>query len=188
MKTSIILNTDSYKASMHLQYAPKTQTIFSYIESRGGRYDETVLFGVQAFIKEYMLDPITKADIDLAEEIWTAHGEPFNRAGWDYILEKHNGFLPVRIKAAPEGSVIPTRNVLVTIENTDPECFWLTTYIETALLRAVWYPTTVATNSREIKKIIARYLDQTGDLEGLGFKLHDFGARGASSEIGRAHV
>lgn len=181
MKTSIILNTDSYKASMHLQYAPKTQTIFSYIESRGGRYDETVLFGVQAFIKEYMLDPITKADIDLAEEIWTAHGEPFNRAGWDYILEKHNGFLPVRIKAAPEGSVIPTRNVLVTIENTDPECFWLTTYIETALLRAVWYPTTVATNSREIKKIIARYLDQTGDLEGLGFKLHDFGARGASS-------
>ena len=181
MKTSIIINTDSYKASMHLQYPPNTQTVFSYIESRGGKYDETVLFGVQAFIKEYMLDPITKSDIDLAEEIWTAHGEPFNRAGWEHILEKHNGFLPVKIKSAPEGTVIPTRNVLVTIENTDPECFWLTTYIETALLRAVWYPTTVATNSREIKKIIARFLDKTGDLAGLPFKLHDFGARGSSS-------
>jgi nicotinamide phosphoribosyltransferase len=181
MKTSILLNTDSYKASMHVQYPPNTQVVFSYIESRGGRYDETVLFGIQAFIKEYMLEPYTMADIDFAEEIWNAHGEPFNRAGWEHILEKHNGYLPVRIKSAPEGTVIPTRNVLVTIENTDPECFWLTTYIETALLRAIWYPTTVATNSREIKKIIARALDKTGDLAGLSFKLHDFGARGSSS-------
>lgn len=181
MKTSIILNTDSYKASMHLQYPPDTKTIFSYIESRGGKHLETVLFGIQAFIKDYMLEPITKADVDLAEEIWTAHGEPFNREGWDYILNVHNGFLPVRIKAAPEGSVISTGNVLVTIENTDPNCFWLTTYIETALLRAVWYPTTVATNSREIKKIISKYLFETGGIEGVNFKLHDFGARGSSS-------
>lgn len=182
MKQSIILNTDSYKASMFCQYPENTQTVYSYIESRGGKYDELVFFGLQAFIKEYLLDPITMADIDEAEAIWTAHGEPFNREGWEYIVNQHKGYLPVRIKAAPEGTVIPVSNVMVTIENTDPKCFWLTTYLETALLRAVWYPTTVATNSREIKKIIRRFMEATGgDLGGLNFKLHDFGARGCSS-------
>ena len=150
MKQSILLNTDSYKASMFVQYPANTQTVYSYIESRGGKYSDLVLFGLQAFIKEYLTDPITMADIDEAEAVWTAHGEPFNREGWEYIVNWHNGKLPVRIKAAPEGTVIPAMNVMVTIENTDPKCFWLTTYLETALLRAIWYPTTVATNCREI--------------------------------------
>jgi len=182
MKHNIILNTDSYKASMYVQYPENTQGVFSYIESRGGKYKDTVVFGLQAFIKEYLTDPITQEDIDEADAIWTAHGLPFNREGWEYILNEHKGFLPVRIKAVPEGTVLSTRNVMATIENTDPKCFWLTTYLETALLRAIWYPTTVATNSREIKKVIARYLNETeGSLEGLPFKLHDFGARGTSS-------
>lgn len=181
MKTNLLLNADSYKASMFLQYPPKTEAVFSYIESRGGRYDTTVFFGLQAFIKEYLLTPITQEDIDEADAIWTAHGEPFNREGWQYILDTHNGYMPVEINAAPEGMVIQNKNVLATIENTDPNCFWLTTFLETALLRAVWFPTTVATNSREIKKIIARYLNETGDVGGLAFKLHDFGMRGTSS-------
>lgn len=181
MKTNLLLNADSYKASMFLQYPPKTEAVFSYIESRGGRYDTTVFFGLQAFIKEYLLNPITQEDIDEADAIWTAHGEPFNREGWQYILDTHNGYMPVEINAAPEGMVIQNKNVLATIENTDPNCFWLTTFLETALLRAVWFPTTVATNSREIKKIIARYLNETGDVGGLAFKLHDFGMRGTSS-------
>lgn len=181
MKTNLLLNADSYKASMFLQYPPKTEAVFSYIESRGGRYDSTVFFGLQAFIKEYLLNPITQEDIDEADAIWTAHGEPFNREGWQYILDTHNGYMPVEINAAPEGMVIQTKNVLATIENTDPNCFWLTTFLETALLRAVWFPTTVATNSREIKKIIAQYLNETGDVGGLAFKLHDFGMRGTSS-------
>lgn len=182
MTHNIALNTDSYKASMFVQYPPNTKAVFSYIESRGGRYKNTVLFGIQAFVKEYLSVPVTKEMVDEAEEIWTAHGEPFNREGWDYIVNELDGMLPIRIKAVPEGSVIPTGNVLVTIENTDPQCFWLTTYIETALLRAVWYPTTVATNSREIKKVIARYLQETeGNIASLAFKLHDFGARGVSS-------
>lgn len=181
MKTNLLLNTDSYKASMFVQYPPNTETVYSYIESRGGRYNETVFFGLQAFIKEYLTDPITMADVDEAEEIWAAHGEPFNREGWEYIVKEHNGMLPVRIRAVREGTVVPTHNVLLTIENTDSKCFWLTTYLETALLRAIWYPTTVATNSREIKKVIRRFLNETGDVSGLSFKLHDFGARGASS-------
>ncbi len=178
---NIILNTDSYKVSMFKQYPAGTTGVYSYIESRGGRYDRTVFFGLQAFIKEYLLEPITQSDIDIADEIITAHGEPFNRAGWQYILDKHNGYLPVVIRAVPEGTVVPVKNVLATIENTDPECFWLTTWLETALLRAIWYPTTVATQSWTIKRVILDYLEKTGDPSLIDFKLHDFGARGVSS-------
>ena len=178
---NIILNTDSYKVSMFKQYPAGTTGVYSYIESRGGRYDRTVFFGLQAFIKEFLLEPISQGDIDIADEILTAHGEPFNRAGWQYILDKHNGYLPVVIRAVPEGSVVPVKNVLATIENTDPECFWLTTWLETALLRAIWYPTTVATQSWKIKQVILDYLEKTGDPTTIDFKLHDFGARGVSS-------
>ena len=181
LSKNILLNTDSYKVSMFKQYPAGTTGVYSYIESRGGRYDETVMFGLQAFIKEYLLDPITQDDIEIADQILTAHGEPFNRAGWEYILSEHNGYLPVIIRAVPEGTVVPVKNVLATIENTDPECFWLTTYLETALLRAVWYPTTVATQSRSIKRVILDYLEKTGDPSTIDFKLHDFGARGVSS-------
>ena len=178
---NLILNTDSYKVSMFKQYPAGTTGVYSYIESRGGRYDRTVFFGLQAFIKEYLLSPITQADIDIADEILTAHGEPFNRAGWQYILDNHSGFLPVVIRAVPEGTVVPVSNVLATIENTDPECFWLSTWLETSLLRAIWYPTTVATQSKMIKNIISDYLEKSGDPTTIGFKLHDFGARGVSS-------
>ena len=178
---NLILNTDSYKVSMFNQYPVGTTGVYSYIESRGGRYDRTVFFGLQAFIKEYLLEPITQADIEIAEEILTAHGEPFNRKGWQYILDKHGGFLPVVIRAVPEGTVVPVKNVLATIENTDPECFWLTTWLETALLRAIWYPTTVATQSWHIRQLILNYLERTGDPNLIDFKLHDFGARGVSS-------
>ncbi len=181
LASNILLNTDSYKVSMWRQYPVGTTGVYSYIESRGGRYDRTVFFGLQAFIKEYLLSPITQGDIDLAEEILTAHGEPFNREGWQYILDKHNGYLPVIIRAVPEGTVVPVKNVLATIENTDPECFWLTTYLETALLRAIWYPTTVATQSWKIRQLILDYLEKTGDPGLIDFKLHDFGARGVSS-------
>lgn len=178
---SIILNTDSYKLSMFKQYPAGTTGVYSYIESRGGRYDRTVFFGLQAFIKEYLLKPITQQDIDLADEIITAHGLPFNREGWQYILDVHGGYLPVVINAVPEGTVVPVKNVLATIENTDPKCFWLTTWLETSLLRAIWYPTTVSTQSWHIKQLIKDYLEKTGDPSLIDFKLHDFGARGVSS-------
>jgi nicotinamide phosphoribosyltransferase len=178
---SIILNTDSYKFSQYNQYPEGTTNVYSYVESRGGTWKQTVFFGLQIFLKEYLSKQITQEDIDVAELIVKAHGEPFNRQGWEYILKEHNGKLPLRIKAVPEGSVIPVKNVLATVENTDPNCAWLTSYIETALLRAIWYPTTVATNSYESKRIILDYLNQTGDPNLIEFKLHDFGARGVSS-------
>lgn len=181
MFKNIILNTDSYKYSQWNQYPQGTEYVYSYIESRGGAWDATVFFGLQAFIKEYLAKPVTREDIDEAEAIITAHGEPFNREGWEYIVDTYNGRLPVVIKAVPEGTIVPTKNVLLTIENTDHKCYWLTSFLETALLRAVWYPTTVATNSYESKRIIREYLERTGDVAGIDFKLHDFGFRGVSS-------
>lgn len=180
---NLILNTDSYKTSHYVQYPAGTKHVSSYIESRGGAYDETVFFGLQMFLKEYLAKPISREDIDEAEAICTAHGVPFNRAGWDYILNNLGGFLPVEIEAVPEGTVVANRNVLVQVVNTDPNCAWITSYVETALLRAIWYPSTVATVSRACRNVIERYLAETADdLSGLPFKLHDFGARGASSE------
>jgi nicotinamide phosphoribosyltransferase len=176
----LLLNTDSYKTSHWAQYPPGTQTVYSYIESRGGLHDRTVFFGLQYILKEYFSQAVTMADIDVAEEICRAHGVPFNRAGWTHIVEQHAGLLPVKISAVPEGAVVPTHNVLATIENTDPACAWLTSYLETALLR-LWYPTTVATNSWFTRQTIATFLEDTGDPAGLPFKLHDFGARGVSS-------
>ncbi len=181
-ENNIILSADSYKYSQFNQYPPGTEYVYSYVESRGGRYDETVFFGLQMFVKKYLTRQITQDDIDQAAELMELHGEPFNRPGWQYILEKHNGRLPVRIRALPEGTVIGTKKVLLTIVNTAHECFWLTSFLETAILKAIWYPTTVATNSREIKKLIKRFLEDTGDLAGLDFKLHDFGFRGVSSK------
>jgi len=100
-------------------------------------------------------------------------------------LSEHSGKLPVVIKALPEGTVLPYKNVLFTMQNTDQNCFWLTNYLETLLVQ-VWYPMTVCTQSREQKKIIVKYLKATGGSEVLDkklhlFKLHDFGFRGVSS-------
>ncbi|KAF1009423.1 MAG: hypothetical protein GAK28_00060 [Luteibacter sp.] len=179
---NLILNTDSYKASHWLQYPPGTDRTFFYVESRGGVYDKTVFFGLQAILKEWLATPVTHANVDEARDFFAAHGEPFNEAGWRRIVDVHGGRLPMRIRAVPEGMVVPTHQALVTIESTDPEAYWLPSYLETLLLR-LWYPVTVATLSWQVKRTIRAFLERTSDdVEGqLPFKLHDFGARGVSS-------
>lgn len=182
MNKNILLNADSYKASHFAMYPEGCELLSCYIESRGGPFKATVFFGLQAFLMTYLSTPITTEDIDEAEAVLTQHGLPFNRSCWEHILEKHAGFLPVEIEAVAEGSVVPTHEVLLQIRNTDPACFWLPTYLETALLRAVWYPTTVATVSWDCKRILRRHLAETADnLDALPWQLHDFGARGVSS-------
>lgn len=181
---NIILLTDSYKYSHLHQYPEGTEYVSSYIESRGGE-KTSMFFGAQALIKEYMLgEVVTTAMIDEAEAIITAHGEPFYREPWDIIVEEFNGRLPIEIEAVAEGTVLPTSNVQMQITNTDPRFYWLPSFLETLMLRGVWYPSTVATKSRKLKAVIARALNLTSDVplaDQLGFKLHDFGARGASS-------
>jgi nicotinamide phosphoribosyltransferase len=182
--SNIVLLTDSYKISHYKQYPPNTGNIYSYFESRGGAFNEVTFFGLQYLIKNYLQGVVvTKEKIDAAETIYGKHfgdASLFYRAGWEHILNKHGGMLPVKIKAAPEGSVIPTHNAMMTVVNTDPACFWLTNFLETLLVQT-WYGSTVATQSREIKKVILKYLEETGDPGIISFKLHDFGFRGVSS-------
>ncbi|MGP9558202.1 nicotinate phosphoribosyltransferase [Psychrobacter sp. AOP7-A1-24] len=179
---NLILNSDSYKTSHWVQYPSGSEYLSSYIEARKGDYD-VVFFGLQAFIKEYLSTPITHQDIDEAEKVIQAHGLTFNRAGWEHLIEKHDGYLPLRIQAVPEGSIVPVSNVVCQVINTDPEFYWLPSYIETALLRAIWYPSTVASVSHYCKDIIRQALEKSADnTESLPFRLHDFGSRGASSQ------
>jgi nicotinamide phosphoribosyltransferase len=184
MKNNIIIDTDSYKVSHWKQYPPGTTHMFSYIESRGGKFNHTVMFGLQYLLKEYLEGVVvTKEDVEEAATFYAKHGVPFNAEGWLRIATVHGGKLPVRIRAVPEGTVVPTLNALVTIESTDPETFWVASWLETMLVR-LWYPVNVATISYNARKLIGRFLEETSDA-GPGevlFKLHDFGSRGVSSQ------
>ena len=155
-----------------------------YFESRGGVFEEVVFFGLQYFIKRYLCGVVVTEDkIAYAKEILDSHMGPghFNEEGWRHILTAHGGMLPISIKAVPEGTVVPVKNALFTMVNTDPKCFWLTNYLETLMVE-VWYPMTVATNSREQKKLLLKALAATGgDPSNADLQLHDFGYRGVSS-------
>jgi len=186
-ENNICLMSDSYKFSHCHQYVDGTEVIYSYFESRkGATFDNTVFFGLQSILKKHFVGQVvTEEKINEAEVFINKHLGPgvFNRVGWEYILNKHNGKLPLRIKAIPEGNPISTNNVLMTVENTDPiNCYWLTNYVET-ILTHVWYSSTVATLSREIKKDIKHFLDMTSNdySKHILFALCDFGYRGTSS-------
>ena len=181
-----ILIADSYKYSHANQYPAGTTLIQSYGEARKSHVagvSEVVNFGIQSFVKYLATNPITVADVEEAKAYMEAHGEPFNYEGWMRIATVHNGFLPMKIRQVPEGTPVPVSNALYTVENTDPELPWITSFIETELLMNSWYGCTVATISRECKKIIYRYLQETAESpdDEINFKLHDFGYRGSSS-------
>jgi nicotinamide phosphoribosyltransferase len=177
-----ILATDSYKASHYLQYPPEMRGMFSYVESRGGQYDHVLFFGLRAILRRYLERPITMEQVEEASEFFAAHGEPFPLEGWTKVVQVYGGIVPLVIRAVPEGTVVPTHNVLMTVQCTDPDLYWLVSWFETLLMR-VWYPTTVATQSMYAKKAILTALQLTADdpEAEIAFKLHDFGARGVSS-------
>lgn len=186
-KNNFITKTDGYKWTHHLGYMPNTEAVYSYYESRNGaHFPETVFFGLQSILRTHFEDVvITQADVDEAAAIAAIYFNDdtiFNRAGWEYIVNELDGRLPLRIKAVREGTPVPNNNVLFTVENTDPECYWLTNGVE-SILTHIWYSSLVATYSRYTKKIIARYMDETvGHRGGLEYMLHDFGYRGAASD------
>lgn len=184
---NLVLLADAYKYSHHKLYYPGTQKVYSYFESRGGLFPQTVFFGLQYFIKQYLEgEVITTEKIDAAEKVLQSvfgRNDVFDRSKFDYIVQKHNGRLPVRIKAVPEGTNVPVSNVMMTIENTDPECFWLPNFLETLLVQ-VWYPCTVASLSHQIRGVVEQYYAETANEEaktGIDFVLNDFGFRGVSS-------
>lgn len=188
--TNLCLTSDSYKQSHYLQYPPGTTKVYSYLESRGGKFQEVVFHGLQYILKRYVVGsnqftgPVSPSHVKEAKDILAQHfGNPalFNEEGWLHLCYDHDGHLPLSIKAVPEGTVVPVHNVLMTIENTCPRCYWLTNFMETLLMQ-VWYPITVATQSREIKRVMLQYLKKQGsDPSKASFMLHDFGFRGVSS-------
>lgn len=183
---NIILMTDSYKLNHWNQYPKDTEAVYSYFEARtGSAFPYTTFFGLQYLIEKYLAGPVvTREAIEEAAELAEVHfgdASYFNRAGWEHILEHHGGHLPLRIKAVPEGTVVPTNNVLMTVENTDPDAYWLTNAVE-SLLTHVWYSSNVATLSRLTKEMFASFLSKTADtMDALPFMLHDFGYRGATT-------
>ena len=187
---NFILQTDSYKIGSHWNMYPSGTTgNLAYFESRkGALFPYTVFFGLQPMLRKFFSGKvITQKKINEAAEVCIAHfgnDKSFNRAGWEYILRKHKGRLPIRIKAVREGRKVPTGNVLLTVENTDKNCAWLTNYVE-SLLTHVWYPSTVATLSNCVKEVVEKYLRaSTESLSLLDFMLHDFGYRSATCDEG----
>lgn len=179
-----ILNTDSYKLGHYLQYPEGTRAISSYVTTRGHSYKpEVMFFGLQMFLKDYLSQAVTMADIDEAEEFATLHGQPFDRAGWLHVLNAHGGHLPLRIEALPEGVAIRRGVPVMQVVNTDPKLAWLTSYMETALLRAVWYPSTVVTLSWRLRQTIRPFLERTSDHADqlMAAMVSDFGARSTTS-------
>ncbi len=140
MKNNLILLADAYKYSHHKLYYPGTTKIYSYLESRGGKFDQTIFFGLQYFLKEYIEGiAFTQEDLDEASAFLKGvfgRDDVFDPANFQYILDEYGGKLPVKIKAVPEGAEVPVSNVLMTIENTDPKCFWLTNFLETLLMQS----------------------------------------------------
>ena len=180
---SIATRSDSYKYTHAAQYPPGTNRVYSYLESRDIDA-EICFFGLQHILKTHLVGRvITQEKLDYAEQRVNKHLGPgrFRRDLWQDIVDNHGGRLPVVIKAVPEGSIIPGLNVLATVENTDPKHYWLTNFLETVLMQT-WYPTTVATLSRNFKKMLAGWAKKTGAPKTwINFGLHDFGFRGVSS-------
>jgi nicotinamide phosphoribosyltransferase len=186
---------DSYK-NTHF-YEDSVQELLAYFESRGGEYPYTEFAGLQGILQEHFTGQFFNLqNLKDAQEDSQVHfyeGFPFKFDDWKYILDTHNGRLPVEIKAVKEGSVVPVSNVLYTVRSTDPRVPWVGQWMET-VLQHTWYPTTVATKSRMCKELYAKYLAETSDsMAALPFQLHDFGFRGttgaqAAGRGGAAHL
>lgn len=179
--TNLINLSDSYKFSHFNQYLKGTEIVHSYLMSRGGEYDEIVMHGLLYILKKYLELSMDSKDIREAGLLAMKHGVPFYKEGWEYIIAKWNGSLPIEIKALPEGTIAKPNQPLLTIENTDPNCAWLVGYLETLLLK-IWYPITVASKSLAVKKMLLKHWERTtDDVAGVDFAYHNFGDRGSTS-------
>lgn len=184
---------DFYKLSHREQYPSGTETIYSTWTPRASRIDginKVVLFGLQAFAKTYLIDYFNVQFFNKSEEDVVAEYERVvkNTLGkkmvdTTHIRKLHQlGYLPIKIKALKEGTLVPIRVPMFTIENTNPEFFWLTNYLETFMSCELWQLMTSATIALQYRKLLEEYAKETnGDLSGVPFQGHDFAMRGMSS-------
>ena len=193
-----LMDTDSYKISHHDLYPDDVSNVYSYAESRGGDYPGAVFFGLQPWLQRLCDTPLTMDMVNDWEEFAHAHGFPAPPASAARrIVDVHDGFMPLEIRTLDEGLWTPTRTPLVTVLNTDGELEadlsskFLTSYVETSLLRQTWMGTTVATRIFGIREKVQRQFEETADdLSGLPFAVLDFASRGVfgldADEVGGA--
>lgn len=188
-----MLLTDGYKLDHRRQYPKGTEFVYSNWTPRSNSYfpeaeDGAVVFGIQYFIKEYLIKRFNNEFFNCPEEqvvnqfkrrIDTFLGE--NEVGTEHIRELHKlGYLPIKIKALKEGSICPIGVPMLTVINTDPRFFWLTNFLETMMSMCLWLPMTSATTARIYRKELERHAKKTmfpKEVE-LGFNCHDFSMRG----------
>jgi nicotinamide phosphoribosyltransferase len=188
-----LLLKDGYKVGHKFQYPEGTTMVYSNLtprKSRNADMPEVVFFGLQYFIKEYLLGQFQKQFFDLPkEQVVHAYARRIdNYLGkdsipYDHIGALHDlGYLPLEIKALPEGTLVPMRVPVLTIRNTRPEFFWLTNMLETLMSAILWKPCTSATTAYSYLQTFTRYaLDTVGDdLSFVPWQGHDFSFRGMS--------
>ena len=193
MNISPILLKDGYKVGHKFQYPQGTTLVYSNLtprKSRSEEVNEIVFFGLQYFIKEYLIHQFNEGFFKRpkAEVIKEYARRMDNYLGKDSITYQHIadlhdlGYLPLEIKALPEGSLVPMKVPVFTIKNTVPEFFWLTNMLETVLSAVLWKPTTSATTAFEYLRTFTRYAKETvgDDLSFIPWQGHDFSFRGMS--------
>lgn len=184
-KYGVGCDTDSYKLTHHPQYPEGADMMISYFEARGGKYDIIMNYGLQLLVKEYMLQRLTRkqarAMVKWARKHMNGNLTDDLEIALNKVVDELDGRLPIRIRNAPEGLMIPIKNVLFTIETSIPgeEWFSLVSYFEAKLVR-VWSPTTVATTSYYVRQEIMKALEKSCDdpMSVINFLFHDFGSRG----------
>ncbi|WKB79883.1 nicotinate phosphoribosyltransferase [Cellulophaga lytica] len=185
-----LLYTDGYKVDHRRQYPEGTTLVYSNWTPRKSRIDaidEVVFFGLQYFIKKYIIEEFNtnffnKPKKEIAEKYSRRINNYLgpNSVGIKHIEDLHDlGYLPMVIKALPEGSSVPIRVPMMTMYNTLPEFFWLTNYFETILSTTIWMPCTSATIAKQYRKILDKYAKETSTaLEFVDWQGHDFSMRG----------
>lgn len=186
-KKNLCLTTDSYKLSHPSQFPAGSRFAHYYIEARSEN-EETIVGGFN-LIAKILSKKVKMKHVERANKLSLKHfgREVFNYEGWKRIATDFGGNLPLALYGVKEGTLFPTKNVMGVLFNTHEDFVWLPGHFETLVLRSVWYQTTVATKSFMCKKVINKYLGITSDLTGSDYdfvrdtRLHDFGARGATS-------
>ena len=179
---------DSYKSSHRKQYSPNTEVVYSTWTPRKSResdINKVVVFGIQAFIQDYLVELFNqtffyrkKEDvIPVIKEIMQNYTGDSDTSHWEALHDL--GYLPLEIRALPEGTLCPIRVPMATIENTKPEFYWLTNFIETIFSTEVWKPMTSATIALQDRKILDSYAEKTCDNnDHVDYQGHDFSLRG----------
>lgn len=195
MNTFPVVQKDGYKADHRSQYPDKTQLVYSNFTPRGVKYmltvpsvdDKIVVFGLQYFCKWYLMDQWKTEFFDKPkDEVLKKYKRRIdNYLGegaitYDHISDLHDlGFLPIKIKALPEGSVVNARVPVLTIENTLDKFFWVTNFFETVMSCMLWKPSTSATTARKYRLLLNEWAEKTGgDMDFVQFQGHDFSMRG----------